>query len=59
MCHSYMAQQLGHKMDHFAEAVLPALFILIPNSAKIMATSGCVCIRFIIQVSQDEEEGDL
>ena len=50
-----MAQQLTNKMDRFAEAVLPALFVLIPNSAKIMATSGCVCIRFIIQVSCDDD----
>ena len=48
-----MAQQLGNRMDRFAEAVLPALFNLIPNSAKIMSTSGCVCIRFIIQVSRE------
>ncbi|XP_076456225.1 CLIP-associating protein 1-A-like isoform X9 [Babylonia areolata] len=46
---AYMAQHLSHRMDHFAEMVLPALFNLLPNSAKIMATSGCVCIRFIIQ----------
>ncbi|XP_070175260.1 CLIP-associating protein 1-like isoform X3 [Littorina saxatilis] len=46
---AYMAQQLGHKMDRFAEAVMPALFNLLSNSAKIMATSGSVCIRFIIQ----------
>ncbi|KAL8570188.1 hypothetical protein ACOMHN_030983 [Nucella lapillus] len=46
---AYMAQHLSHKMDHFAEMLLPALFNLLPNSAKIMATSGSVCIRFIIQ----------
>ncbi|XP_025078403.1 CLIP-associating protein 1-like isoform X19 [Pomacea canaliculata] len=46
---AYLAQQLGNKLDRCAEVVLPPLFILIPNSAKIMATSGCVCIRFIIQ----------
>ncbi|KAK7497575.1 hypothetical protein BaRGS_00011215, partial [Batillaria attramentaria] len=46
---AYLAQQLGNKIDRFAEVVFPALFNLIPNSAKIMATSGSVCIRFIIQ----------
>ncbi len=45
-----MSQQLGNKFDHFAESVLPNLFNLIPNSAKIMASSGSVCLRFIIQV---------
>ncbi|XP_012939187.1 CLIP-associating protein 1-A, partial [Aplysia californica] len=46
---AYMSQQLGTKFDHFAEAVLPSLINLIPNSAKVMATSGTVCIRFIMQ----------
>lgn len=45
-----MAQQLGTKFDHFAEAVLPSLIALIPNSAKVMASSGSVCIRFVMQV---------
>ncbi|KAL3231252.1 hypothetical protein MRX96_023309 [Rhipicephalus microplus] len=46
---AYLSQQLGHKLDHFSEAVLPALINLIPNSAKIMSTSGIVTVRFIIQ----------
>ena len=44
-----MSQQLGSKFDHFAESILPSLIALIPNSAKVMATSGIVCIRFIMQ----------
>ena len=32
---AYMSQQLGAKMDHFAEALLNQLIILIPNSAKV------------------------
>lgn len=47
---SYLSQQLGTKFDHFAESVLPSLINLIPNSAKVMATSGIVSIRFIMQV---------
>ena len=46
-----MSQQLGNKFDHFAEMVLSSLIALIPNSAKVMAFSGLVCIRFVIQVS--------
>ncbi|CAL1546836.1 unnamed protein product [Lymnaea stagnalis] len=46
---AYLSQQLGTKYDHFAESVLPSLMNLIPNSAKVMSTSGVVCIRFIMQ----------
>uniref|UniRef100_A0A2C9LYN7 TOG domain-containing protein n=1 Tax=Biomphalaria glabrata TaxID=6526 RepID=A0A2C9LYN7_BIOGL len=46
---AYLSQQLGTKFDHFAESVLPSLMNLIPNSAKVMSTSGIVCIRFIMQ----------
>ena len=48
---SYMSQILRNKFDHFAETTLPSLFNLIPNSAKIMASSGKVCLYFIIEVS--------
>ncbi|CAG0914035.1 unnamed protein product [Notodromas monacha] len=44
-----MAQELKHKFDHCAEALLPPLINLIPNTVKIMSTSGTVCIRFLIQ----------
>uniref|UniRef100_A0A670ZG68 Cytoplasmic linker associated protein 2 n=1 Tax=Pseudonaja textilis TaxID=8673 RepID=A0A670ZG68_PSETE len=40
---------LGNKFDHGAEAIVPTLFNLVPNSAKVMATSGCAAIRFIIR----------
>ncbi|XP_045128213.1 CLIP-associating protein 1-like isoform X4 [Portunus trituberculatus] len=46
---AYMSQELHHKVDHLCETLLPSLIILIPNSAKIMASSGIVTIRFIIQ----------
>jgi CLIP-associating protein 1/2 len=46
-----MSQLLGSKFDHFAESQMAHLINLIPNSAKIMATSGIVCIRFILQVN--------
>ncbi|XP_075872264.1 CLIP-associating protein 2 isoform X17 [Nelusetta ayraudi] len=40
---------LGNKFDHGAEAIVPVLFNLIPNCAKIMATSGVLAIRIIIR----------
>ncbi|XP_050407355.1 CLIP-associating protein 1-A isoform X4 [Patella vulgata] len=46
---AYLAQTLGHKFDHFAESVFQTLFQLVPNTAKVMSTSGVVCIRFIVQ----------
>lgn len=46
---AYLSQQLGVKLERFCEGLLPHLFNLIPNSAKIMSTSAIVCIRFIIQ----------
>ena len=46
---AFLCQCLGMRMDRFCEGVLPVLFTLIPNSAKIMSTSGFVCIRFVIQ----------
>lgn len=42
---------LGNKFDHGAEAIVPVLFNLIPNCAKVMATSGVSAIRIIIRVS--------
>jgi CLIP-associating protein 1/2 len=46
---AFLCQCLGIRMDRFCEGVMPVLFTLIPNSAKIMSTSGFVCIRFVIQ----------
>jgi len=46
---AFMSQQLKHKVDRFVEFMLPGLINLIQNSAKVMATSGVVCLRFLIQ----------
>ncbi|XP_043239650.1 CLIP-associating protein 1-B-like isoform X3 [Amphibalanus amphitrite] len=46
---AYLSQQLGHRVDHVCLSLLPYLIELIPNSAKVMSTSGVVAIRFIIQ----------
>ncbi|XP_030066282.1 CLIP-associating protein 1 isoform X5 [Microcaecilia unicolor] len=45
----HLSSVLGNKFDHGAEAIMPTLFNLVPNSAKIMATSGVVAIRLIIR----------
>jgi len=44
---AFMSQTLSHKVDRFLEFLLPPLINLIQNSAKVMATSGIVCLRLI------------
>ncbi|XP_046875410.1 CLIP-associating protein 2 isoform X3 [Hypomesus transpacificus] len=46
---AHLSTILGNKFDHGAEAIVPVLFNLIPNCAKIMATSGVSAIRLIIK----------
>lgn len=46
---SYMASILRNKFDYLAESMLQVLINLIPNSAKIMSTSGQAAIRLIIK----------
>uniref|UniRef100_A0A8C9WBS3 Cytoplasmic linker associated protein 2 n=1 Tax=Scleropages formosus TaxID=113540 RepID=A0A8C9WBS3_SCLFO len=46
---AHLSTVLGNKFDHGAEAIVPVLFNLIPNCARVMATSGVAAIRFIIR----------
>lgn len=46
----HLSTLLGNKFDHGAEAIVPVLFNLIPNCAKVMSTSGTAAIRIIIRV---------
>ncbi|XP_034748357.1 CLIP-associating protein 2 isoform X49 [Etheostoma cragini] len=46
---AHLSSVLGNKFDHGAEAIIPVLFNLIPNCAKVMATSGVLAIRTIIR----------
>ncbi|XP_037650410.1 CLIP-associating protein 2 isoform X22 [Sebastes umbrosus] len=46
---AHLSTVLGNKFDHGAEAIVPVLFNLIPNCAKIMASSGVMAIRIIIR----------
>uniref|UniRef100_A0A8C3T7E3 Cytoplasmic linker associated protein 1 n=1 Tax=Chelydra serpentina TaxID=8475 RepID=A0A8C3T7E3_CHESE len=45
----HLSSVLGTKFDHGAEAIMPTIFNLIPNSAKVMSTSGVVAVRLIIR----------
>lgn len=49
---SYFSQQLGSKFDHTAEYLLNNIITLIQNSAKVVASAGITCMRFIIQYTQ-------
>ncbi|KAM6974760.1 CLIP-associating protein 2 isoform 46-T46 [Tautogolabrus adspersus] len=46
---AHLSTVLGNKFDHGAEAIVPVLFNLIPNCAKVMAFSGVSAIRIIIR----------
>ncbi|XP_073711416.1 CLIP-associating protein 1a isoform X13 [Misgurnus anguillicaudatus] len=45
----HLSSILGNKFDHGAESIMPTLLNLVPNSAKIMATSGMAAIRLILK----------
>ncbi|XP_070786558.1 CLIP-associating protein 1-A-like [Enoplosus armatus] len=45
----HLSLVLGSRFDHAAEAIMPILLNLVPNSAKIMATSGMAAIRLILR----------
>ena len=47
---AYLSQSFKNRLDTFAEVCMPHLINLIQNSAKVMASSGIVAIRFIIEV---------
>ncbi|XP_069576468.1 CLIP-associating protein 1-like isoform X24 [Brachyistius frenatus] len=45
----HLSSLLGNRFDHAAEAIMPTLLNLVPNSAKVMATSGVAVIRLILR----------
>ncbi|XP_043105562.1 CLIP-associating protein 1a isoform X11 [Puntigrus tetrazona] len=45
----HLSSLLGNKFDHGAESIMPTLLNLVPNSAKVMATSGVAAIRLILR----------
>ncbi|XP_050313911.1 CLIP-associating protein 1-A isoform X2 [Anthonomus grandis grandis] len=46
---AYLSQVIGNKFDKIAELLLQQLILLIPNSAKIMGTSGDLTVKFILK----------
>uniref|UniRef100_A0A4W6DZE2 Cytoplasmic linker associated protein 1a n=1 Tax=Lates calcarifer TaxID=8187 RepID=A0A4W6DZE2_LATCA len=54
----HLSSILGNKFDHGAESVMPTLLNLVPNSAKVMATSGVAAIRLILRVRCVERRVD-
>ncbi|CAF1603182.1 unnamed protein product [Adineta ricciae] len=49
---AYMSVRLTNRFERTAEGVLPAMLNLIQNSAKVIATSGAIAMRFIISHTQ-------
>uniref|UniRef100_A0AAY4CQU4 TOG domain-containing protein n=1 Tax=Denticeps clupeoides TaxID=299321 RepID=A0AAY4CQU4_9TELE len=45
----HLSSVLGNRFDHGAESIMPTLLNLVPNSAKVMATSGVAAIRLILR----------
>ncbi|XP_026157300.1 CLIP-associating protein 1-A-like isoform X4 [Mastacembelus armatus] len=45
----HLSSVLGSRFDHAAEAIMPTLLNLVPNSAKVIATSGVAAIRLILR----------
>nr|XP_057906744.1 CLIP-associating protein 1-B-like isoform X6 [Doryrhamphus excisus] len=45
----HLSSVLSNRFDHAAEAIMPTLLNLVPNSAKVMATSGVAAIRLILR----------
>lgn len=46
---AFLAQSFGNRLEIFMEQQMPSLINLLQNSAKIMATSGLIALRFIIE----------
>ena len=52
---AFMSIRLTNRLERTAECVLPAMLNLIQNSAKIMATSGAVALRYIVTNTQSSK----
>ena len=47
---SCLSLHLGTDMAQFAELMLPQLVSLLPNSAKVMASSANICVNYFVKV---------
>jgi CLIP-associating protein 1/2 len=50
-----MSVRLTNRFERTAEGVLPAMLILIQNSAKVMSTSGSLAMRYIVGHTQSSK----
>ncbi|CAD5124021.1 DgyrCDS12324 [Dimorphilus gyrociliatus] len=50
---AYLSVKLRSKFDHFTEIILSYLFALIPNAVKVMSSSACTCISFLLENSRN------
>ena len=46
---AFLAQTYGNRLEIFMEQQMPSLINLLQNSAKIMATSGLIALRLVIE----------
>ncbi|CAF3454869.1 unnamed protein product [Rotaria socialis] len=49
---AYMSVRFTNRFERTAEGVIPAMLVLIQNSAKVIATSGAVALRYIVSNTQ-------
>ena len=49
---AFMSVRLTNRFERTAECVIPAMINLIQNSAKVIATSGAIALRYIITNTQ-------
>jgi len=49
----FLSFKLKNQFERLARSLLPPLFTLIPNSAKVMSTSGILAIRTILKYTQN------
>ena len=49
---AYMSVRLTNRFERTAEGIIPAMINLIQNSARVIASSGSVAIRYIVNNTQ-------
>lgn len=45
---AYLSVRLTNRFERTAEGIIPAMLTLMQNSAKVIATSGTVALRYIV-----------
>ncbi|VDM25208.1 unnamed protein product [Toxocara canis] len=52
---AFYCERLGQRMAHILVAIIPVLINLLQNSAKVMATSGLVALRYAVKYVRSEK----